>query len=130
MTELLPGAEIQMGGKGWIVPPLTLGQLRRLAPQIGALSAGDRLLLDPATLDAVVTVVTAALRRNYPDLDEAAVAEMLDMGNAAEVFVAVLTGSGLKRAGPGEASAAAGDGTNSTASSPPPSAGASATSTS
>jgi hypothetical protein len=109
------------------VPPLTLGQLRRLGPAIEVMSA-DKSMLDREVVDAVIAVVTAALRRNYPDVDEDMVAEMLDMGNAPQVFLAVLTGSGLKR-GAGAPGPFGGDGTSSMASSPAPSATAPATST-
>jgi hypothetical protein len=145
MSEIMPGVQIAIGDRKYIVPPLTLGQIRRLAPELNRI--GDRVsMLDGEVIGAIVKVVTAALQRNYPDLTEEAVEEMLDMANAPAVFLAVLTGSGLKRSiGPGEArlgearlgeeGAAApitqmADGTSSTASSPPPSAIAPATSTS
>jgi hypothetical protein len=128
VSDLLPGVEIEMVGKTWVVPPLTLGQLRRLGSKVEVMSA-DKSMMDPEVVDAVVAVVTAALRRNYPDLDEDQVADMLDMGNAPQVFVAVLTGSGLKRGG-GEAGGPFGAaGPTSTASLPAPSGGASTTST-
>jgi hypothetical protein len=116
---MLPGVPITIGEREWIVPPLTLGHLRRLSEEVATLSDGAMALTDPKTIDAVVRVVTAALQRNYPDLMEERVADMLDMGNAPAVFMAVMTGSGLKRgpAPPGEASAAGG--MSSMASSPP-----------
>jgi hypothetical protein len=133
---MLPGAIIPLAGRDYVVPPLTLGQLRRLATDIAHLGEGGNGVLAGEAIGAVVRIVTAALQRNYPGLDEPAVEEMLDLANAGEVLYAVLAGSGLRRgAGPGEARAPASsgaapdDGTNSTASSPPPSAGASATST-
>jgi hypothetical protein len=133
-AALLPGVVIAMGGRDWVVPPLTLGQLRRLGPTIGQITADAASMLDAQAIDAVVAVVAAALGRNYPDMTEAEIAEMLDLGNAGAVLNAVLTGSGLRRAGPGEApapaSAGASDGTTSTASSPPPSATGPATPTS
>jgi hypothetical protein len=127
---MLPGVTIEIGGREWTVPPLTLGQIRRLGAAIATLGT-DRPLLDGETVGAIVTVVTAAMQRNYPDLTEDAVAELLDMATAPAVFLAVLTGSGFKRGAPGEdlAPAQAGAGTSSTASSPPPSATAPATST-
>jgi hypothetical protein len=126
---MLLGATIALAGRDYVVPPLTLGQLRRLAADIGCIGEHGGLL-DSEAIGAVVRIVTAALQRNYPELDERAVEEMLDLGNAGEVLSAVLAGSGLRRgAGPGEAAAAAGDGTRSTASSPPPSAGGRKTST-
>jgi hypothetical protein len=117
--DLLPGVELEMGGKTWIVPPLTLGQLRRLGAKVEVMSA-DKSMLDPEVVDAVVAVVTAALKRNYPAIDEDQVADMLDMGNAPSVFVAVLTGSGLKR-GSGDSGPFGGAGATSTVSSPQPS---------
>jgi hypothetical protein len=131
MSELIrvpafAGIEIEMGGRTWVVPPLTLGQLRRLGSKVEVMS-GDKSMLDPEVVDSVVAVVTAALQRNYPDLDEGQVADMLDMGNAPQVFVAVLTGSGLRRGGGDGPFGVAGP--TSTASSPAPSGGASTTST-
>lgn len=128
MSDLLPGVEIEMAGRTWTVPPLTLGQLRRLGSAVEIMRA-DREMLDPEVIDAVVTVVTAALRRNYPDLDEEEVAEMLDIAAAPAVFVAVLTGSGLKRGAAGDGPFGSA-GPTSTASSPPASATGPATSTS
>jgi hypothetical protein len=133
----LPGTKIEISGQKWTVPPLTLGQLRRLAPELGKITARANML-DAEVIAAVIKVVTTALLRNYPDLAEETVEEMLDLGNAGEVLNAVLAGSGLRRgAGSGEDRAATSKptpaeagGTNSTASSPPPSAIARETSTS
>jgi hypothetical protein len=129
---MLPGVVIEMGGREWTIPPLTLGQLRRLTPELGKITT-HASMLDTEVIAAMVKVVTAALRRNYPDLAEESVEEVLDLGNAGEVLNAVLVGSGLRRsATSGERRAAAlitppsmpmaADGTSSTASSPPPSA--------
>jgi hypothetical protein len=132
---MLPGVVVDMGGREWIIPPLTLGQLRRLTPELGKITS-HASMLDAEVIAAMVKVVTAALRRNYPDLAEESVEEVLDLGNAGEVLNAVLVGSGLRRgATPGEHRAAAlitpmDGGTSSTASSPPPSAIVPGTSTS
>jgi hypothetical protein len=127
VSELLPGITLAMGGRDWVVPPLTLGQLRRLSPDLGRITSGSKVL-DAETIGAVVKIVVAALRRNYPDITDEAAEELLDLGNANAVLAAVLTGSGLRRGSPGEEPAAPGDGTSFTASSPPPSAIAPATS--
>lgn len=98
---MIPGITISMGGNDWIVPPLTLGQLRKLAPyvqKIRAIDAQDALEADDQ-LDAVLKIVAAALGRNYPDMDEEKVADLLDMANLAATITAVLTGSGVVRAG-------------------------------
>jgi hypothetical protein len=44
----------------------------------------------------LVEIVAAALQRNYPDITMDAAENLLDLGNAATVLNAVLTGSGLK----------------------------------
>ena len=92
---MLPGVTIAMGGQDWLVPPLTLGQLRRLMPkvrqftEIGA-SMGE------TQISVLVEIVTAALQRNYPEATAEMVENLLDLGNASAVLNAVLTGSGLK----------------------------------
>jgi len=35
---MIPGVAVAMGGRDWIVPPLTLGQLRRLMPKVRQLT--------------------------------------------------------------------------------------------
>ena len=135
---MIPGVTVAMAGREWTVPPLTLGQLRRLMPklrQLTVIGAG----MDEAQLGIVVEVVAAALSRNYPDLGVERVEELLDLGNAAQVVTAVLTGSGLQPEEPraGEASAPgprpgateSRAGATSTAFSPPPADTASRSST-
>ena len=108
---MIDGVKVRMGGREWVIAPLTLGQLRRLWPQIqrlGAVGAG----MDKGDIAIIVELVTNALQRNYPDLTPAKVEDLLDLGNAGIVLNAVLTGSGL---GPamGEAVPAARSGENS-----------------
>ncbi len=121
---MIPGVMIAMGGRDWIVPPLTLGQLRRLMPQVQRLSALGASM-GAEELGIVLDVVTSALQRNYPDLTPETLAELIDLGNVRAVLTAILTGSGLKPQGDGmgEAPAVAGSvGATSTGSSPPPAA--------
>ncbi len=102
-----------MGGQDWLVPPLTLGQLRRLDADIRALGSGDT----GKVLPAVCNIVAAALSRNYPDMTALKVEDLIDLGNRDRVVAAVLGNSGLK---PGEAPAVTGQiGAPSTAFSPP-----------
>jgi hypothetical protein len=116
---MIPGVTISMGGRDWVVPPLTLGMMRRVLPQVmklrdfGAAMGGEEI-------DVIVELVTAALQRNYPDLTSAQVEDLLDLGNAHMVVQAILTGSGLRPSGE-EMPAAMPNGTcaDYTASSPP-----------
>jgi hypothetical protein len=95
--DVIDGVRVRMNGRDWIVAPLTLGQLRRLWPQVQRLGeVGTGMGEDEIT--AMVELVTAALQRNYPDLTPERVADLLDLGNAGAVLNAVLTGSGLRPA--------------------------------
>lgn len=99
---MIDGVKLRLGGADWIVPPLTLGQMRRLWPtihKIGAAGVG----MGEEEIDALAEVVCAALCRNYPDMTlQKVVDELLDLGNSGAALRAVLTGSGLV-SGAGEA---------------------------
>jgi hypothetical protein len=103
---MIPGVMVAMGGREWTIPPLTLGQLRRLMPKVQQLSEiGSQM--GETQIEVLVEIVAAALHRNYPDISVETVENLLDLGNAGAVLNAVLTGSGLKsrERPPGEASA-------------------------
>jgi len=95
---MIPGATVAMGGRDWIVPPLTLGQLRRLMPKVRQLTEIGATMGE-AQIAVLVDIVTAALQRNYPEMTPESVENLLDLGNASAVLNAVLTGSGLKPGG-------------------------------
>ena len=117
---MIPGVKIQMGGINFDVPPLTLGQLRRLNPKIRALTQLNRDVsgITDEQIEAIGDIVAAALSRNYPDMTaERVLDQLIDTGNARDVILAVLTGSGLRQ---GEVQAVVGNGVMSMDSSPPP----------
>jgi len=125
---MIPGVAVAMGGQDWLIPPLTLGQLRRLMPKVRQLTEIGASMGE-AQVGVLVEIVAAALQRNYPDVTAEMVENLLDLGNAISVLNAVLTGSGLKEREShlGEGSAVAIPGSSpemtgeiSTASSPPP----------
>ena len=95
---MFPGVTIAMGGQDWIVPPLTLGQLRRLMPKVRQLTETDASMSETQII-VLVEIVAAALQRNYPEATADMVDNLLDLGNASAVLNAVLTGSGLKPRG-------------------------------
>ena len=92
---MFPGVTIAMGGQDWLVPPLTLGQLRRLMPKVRQLT-GIGASMGETQIGVLVEIVAAALQRNYPEATADMVENLLDLGNASAVLNAVLTGSGLK----------------------------------
>jgi hypothetical protein len=103
---MIPGIAVSMGGREWTVPPLTLGQLRRLMPKVRQLS-DINAQMGETQIAVLVEIVTAALQRNYPDITTETVENLLDLGNSGPVLTAVLTGSGLRQPvlPPGEAAA-------------------------
>jgi hypothetical protein len=111
---MIPGIKISMGGSDYEVPPLTLGQLKRLQPIIARLGSQDQNEI----FDAISEIVQVALSRNYPSISKEQVEDLLDLANCADTVAAVLRGSGLKL---GEAMAVARTpGPASMDSSPPP----------
>ena len=92
---MLPGVTIAMGGRDWQVPPLTLGQLRRLMPKVRQLTEIGASMGE-SQITVLVEIVAAAMQRNYPEATVEMVENLLDLGNASAVLNAVLTGSGLK----------------------------------
>lgn len=95
---MIPGITIAMGGQDWLVPPLTLGQLRRLMPKVKTLT-DINVGMGEKQIGVLCEIVAAALSRNYPDATADMVENLLDLGNAGEVLNVVLTGSGLKPRG-------------------------------
>jgi len=92
---MLPGVTIAMGGRDWLVPPLTLGQLRRLMPKVRQLTEIG-VSIGETQIGVLVEIVATAMQRNYPEVSAEMVENLLDLGNASAVLNAVLTGSGLK----------------------------------
>jgi len=92
---MIPGVTIAMGGQEWLVPPLTLGQLRRLMTKVRQLTEIGASMGE-TQIAVLVEIVATALQRNYPDATAEMVENLLDLGNASAVLNAVLTGSGLK----------------------------------
>ncbi len=101
---MFEGIEVKFGENTYIIPPLSLGQLRGAAREL--LKKHDELVLANdlfGSMELRGKLIHLALTRNYPDLDQEIVFNYLDMGNLDRLWAAVLGASGLK---PGEATAA------------------------
>ena len=88
------GLLIELGGRELVVPPLALGALEQLQARLVQFKGDIR---DKDQVATAIDAAHAALKRNYPDMSRDEVAEMIDVGNMAEVFEAVMDVSGLKR---------------------------------
>lgn len=94
----IEGAKVSMGGKDWVIPALSLGQVKRLQGKLAALGKKGGTELLQAT-DDVVEVVHAALSRNYPNIKPEDVSDMLDLRNMGPAVQAVMGQSGLVEKG-------------------------------
>lgn len=96
MSELIPGIAFDFGGgRVYTVPPLSLASIQRLQDRLSDMQLGS--ILSPETITTVLQATHASLKRNYPNLTEADVGELVDVGNMQDVVACVLDVSGLKR---------------------------------
>lgn len=98
MTEIVKvkGITVPLGGQDYVIPPIALGALEQLQERISKFT-GD--VTDALQVATVIDAAHAALKRNYPDITRADVADLIDVANMADVFTAVMDVSGLKRKG-------------------------------
>jgi hypothetical protein len=91
------GTPVAFSAGTLLVPPLSLGFIEENSDRLNAFAGGvgDSKL--------VVDCLHAALQRNYPNLDRAAVADMVDLGNMESVMDAVMKRSGMLSAEEAEA---------------------------
>lgn len=114
MSETAPtpkyrGTPVVLGdNQTYIVPPLPLGELRRLREKIMLCQQGPpegETFFSEAQLDAMQDVFRTAVLRNYPSEDIDALSDLLTMDNAKHVLNAIFRVSGLEpvKAAQGEA---------------------------
>lgn len=90
---MIKGLKLHLGDADYEIPPIALGDLERLQDRLAAYQGG----IDTESIATVIDVAHAALKRNYPEISRAEVGSLVDVGNMAEVFEAVMDVSGLKR---------------------------------
>lgn len=91
---LLSGVKVSMGGREFTLPPLTLGSLKRIGNKISTLTNIDSIPNEEQT-DAICQIVLASVNRNYPEITQDELLEMIDLGNLKDIFEAVLGVSGI-----------------------------------
>lgn len=102
METRFDGIEVNLNGRK-VVPPLSLRWMRNNGEIIKRIQANASSLdsLDSpeakAVLDDIVTVIHAAVVRNYPDVQRDDLEEWIDLGTLPKVFMAVLKASGVGR---------------------------------
>lgn len=101
---MVPGEKVNIGGRDFTVPPLSLGQLRRSG--IALIKQHDEYVKAGQSLEAYETrgkVIHLALTRNYPELPEDEFFDLLGMPQALDLWIMVLNGSGFNTKGEGNA---------------------------
>ena len=103
---MIPGIKIQLGDKEFEIPPLSLGMLR--SGLMEKMKKHDEMLQKP-DMDANDLllirgeIIFAAMKRNYPEMDETEVFDRLDYGNVSRAWAAILGLSGFVGEAPGTA---------------------------
>lgn len=103
---MIPGTKIIIDNAEYVVPPLTLGQLRNGVNDL--MKRHDELVNEDGKLfelfDLRGQVILAAIKRNHPDMTEETLFNYLDLANLTPLWLQVLGQSGFT---PGENPAAA-----------------------
>lgn len=96
-TADIDGIEMTLGGQKLTIPPLNFKQLKQLRPKIAQLQGGLAGVPDDEKMETFINICGMAIRRNYANLDNEALEELLDLNNIGEVMIAILNSSGLVR---------------------------------
>jgi hypothetical protein len=94
---MISGIEIELGGGTYVVPPLNFRALREHMDAIAGMTTG--IPLSAEQIDRSVAIILAAMKRNYPEMTQDRLEELLDMANIKTVLPAILGASGFARAG-------------------------------
>lgn len=118
------GTRLVLGAMAYILPPLSLGAVEDFEERIEKMNTMTR----GEQLRTIVDLAHRALSRNYPELTRDEVRELIDVGNANEVYLAIMSAAVPKSEAAGEGGQMAdGTGQPSTPTSRPVSAGPSST---
>ena len=91
---MIEGVTVTLAGRDFVVPALSLKQVRTLGPQIADLqaNAGD---FGGKAFESGMVVIQAAMSRNYPEITVAELEDVVDLRNFARIVQAVMGVSGL-----------------------------------
>jgi hypothetical protein len=103
MSIQFEGVKIALGRQSYVVPALTIKQLRQLGPQLATMRGIQGREPTDEEIDGMFAVIHAALSRNYPDITVEQLEDVIDMNSLPVVMQAIMGQSGLERVKPGEA---------------------------
>ena len=96
---MIPGTTVNLGGTDYLLPPLSLGQLRNGV--LALMKRHDELIASEDGSERWEAccirgeIVGHALKRNYPDLTDEQVMELLDTKTTNDAWLIVLGASGF-----------------------------------
>lgn len=106
-SPMVPGAEVEFGGRKMVLPPLNVRLLRAgYDAKLDAVAQQGRSMTGAPSaefVDPLADCVLAALQRNYDGVTMEFVAEFMDLGNIGQLLRALM---GVNAYVPGEAGAA------------------------
>ncbi len=98
------GCPVRIGNREYVLPSLSVGQAERLWPKLLELDRTGATVeelksLMPSKFDDMVTIIHAALSRNYKDITAAQLKDVVSIGQLKQLMLIVSGQSGLQ---PGE----------------------------
>lgn len=94
--KLVPGTEVNVGGRNLTVPPLNLRALKELKPEFERAGNGDGPRDVDAEIDASVKIIQRALSRNYPQVTADDILDAVDMALLPRLTALVCGQSGVE----------------------------------
>jgi hypothetical protein len=90
------GETIHIGGREFVVPSLSVRQAKKLWPSILELDKGITVENLPEKYELAIPIIHAALSRNYPDLTQDELEDLVDVKNLRQLLLVVSGQSGIK----------------------------------
>lgn len=91
------GVKVRIGNREFVMPSLSVGQAKRLWPQILKLDKEGISAEDiPEKFELAVPIIHAALSRNYPQLTVEQVEDMVSISQLRQLLLVVSGQSGMK----------------------------------
>lgn len=95
------GVKMRVGGRDLVIPALTIKQVRSLRAQFDTMQSIGNAAPNDDQIGAITEVIHSAVVRNYPDMTQEGLEELLDLSTMQAVVKAIMGQSGLETT-PGE----------------------------
>jgi restriction endonuclease Mrr len=95
-VERYGGVIFAVGKKEWMFAPLSIAAVKRFQKKVNDVTSGK--IPQEEQMDVMLEVIGASLRRNYPDLTQELIEDVvIDSTNMRQLFDTVLVASGFKK---------------------------------